>query len=179
MGRSSSAMRVLLLCLVALAAVGRAEDTEEEVLPPDPPLVWYPDHLEAPPKPAIRSAIDDLMDANEANRLPSLIPDKTPDLGEGADVEDMGPDTHEAIDMVLAANDMEVHVDDFAKQKREKELGEARKAAEAKSRKCTWISCLLWNLFGKISEARSMRCWQQIWQTLHECVGALGAVKLH
>merc|ERR1712138_213856 len=109
MGRSSSAMRVLLLCLVALAAVGRAEDTEEEVLPPDPPLVWYPDHLEAPPKPAIRSAIDELMDANEANRLPSLIPDKTPDLGEGAEVEDMGPDTHEAIDMVLAANDMEVH----------------------------------------------------------------------
>ena len=119
----------------------------------DPPLVWYPDHLEAPPKPAIRSAIDDLMDANEANRLPSLIPDKTPgtrhpyplifsvcpaaaarlltpsaglgsaDLGESAEVEDMGPDTHEAIDMVLAANDMEVHVDDFAKQKREKELG--------------------------------------------------------
>merc|ERR1711918_200040 len=129
MGRSSSAMRVLLLCLVALAAVGRAEDTEEEVLPPDPPLVWYPDHLEALPKPAIRSAIDDLMDAN---RLPSLIPDKTPDLGESAEVEDMGPDTHEAIDMVLAANDMEVHVDDFAKQKREKELGEARKAAEAK-----------------------------------------------
>ena len=44
------------------------------------------------------------------------------DLGESDGVED-GPDTHEAIDMVMAANDMEIHVVDYAKAKRERELG--------------------------------------------------------
>jgi len=44
------------------------------------------------------------------------------DLGESDDIED-GPSTHEAIDMLLAANNMEVHVNDYAKMKKEKELG--------------------------------------------------------
>merc|ERR1712100_38590 len=111
---------------------------EEEMLPPDPPLVWVPDYAEEKPQEKagghaeVSSAIDELLNANEAQKLPSLDPEPMePDLGESDGVED-GPDTHEAIDMVMAANDMEVHVVDYAKAKRERELGEARKAEAAK-----------------------------------------------
>jgi len=89
--------------------------------------VWHPDTPRTPPPPAhavIMSQIDDLLGANNADQLTDAEPDQdNSDLGES--VEDMGPDTHEAIDMVLRANNMEVHAEDVANNVRtERILGE-------------------------------------------------------